>query len=179
MGKTAGGLIPVDDLTEAVEVISYPHHEIHEGNAYCACHGVDLGAATRDYLIVAPTGPEQAHLTLAVLASLDLDMTLFEGTDRVGGTAVSAGNRNRNSGNSASTVITHTPGAGVDGTQMLSALIGDPAGPGSIAGGGASSDGRHEFILKSGESYLLRITSTSADCRVTVFLDWYEHTPKG
>lgn len=169
---------PVDAKSGATMGITFPHHEIHEGAAYCACHALELGAATREYLITAPAGPVETHITLAVLASLDLDAWLFEDTTLTGGTPITPGNRNRNSANSADTTIAHTPSGSGDGNQMLNLMVGDPTGPGALAGGGASSDGRHEFILKSGAKYLLRLTSVSAGCRITVFLDWYEHTPK-
>jgi hypothetical protein len=157
--------------------IAFPHHEIHEGDSYCCCHGLVLGAATADYLIVAPAAPAETHLTFAIVASLDLDAWFFEGTTRTGGTPITPNQRNRNSSNAAATAIASAPGAGTDGTELASIKVGDPSGPGALAGGGASSDGRHEWILKSGESYLLRIKSVSAACRVTVFLDWYEHSP--
>lgn len=168
---------PVDPNSGAALAIDQQHHEIHEGNIYCACVGMVLGAATREYLITAPAAPVETHLTFAVIASLDLDVWLFEDTTKVDGTPITPTQCNRNSDNTAATVLAHTPDAGDDGTQLVSMMIGDPSGPGALAGGGASSGGRHEWILKSGAKYLLRMTSASVGCRVTLLLDWYEHKP--
>lgn len=169
------GQTPVDALSGAAIGIDYEHHKIHEGDAFCVCEGVVLGASTREYLVETADSGRRTHMVFAFQSSLDLDISIFEATTKTTGTALTERNRNRNFSDSATTVITHTPGGSGDGNLLASTKIGDPTSPGGLAGGGASS-GRHEWVLKGNEKYLVRITSASAGCRIGAYFDWYEHT---
>jgi hypothetical protein len=173
------GFARIDGSTEALETIEYPHHEIHDGRSFVACDVIQLDdAAAFMYLIVTPNTTRWSHLIIKVAGSLDTEAEFFEGTARVGGNAMVEHNRNRNSANSAGTVVTDTPGAGADGTSIWHVRFGNDAGPGPASGTGGESRGVNEWELKQDESYLLRVTSHSDTNNITVEFDWYEHVDR-
>jgi len=160
-------------------VINSEHHEIHCGDSYEATDKVTLtNGASRDYLIIVPneTGTGQSQKLYHFLDFIEVEAettaTLFEGADRVAGTAITSYNRNRNSTLTDTLDISHTPTGGTtDGTSIW--------GPWRIGSGrnDAGDRGRSaEFVLKNNTKYILRITNeTNADNIVNVEFDYYVH----
>ena len=91
----------------------------------------------------------------------------------VAGDTLTAHNRNRFSSNVSSIVVTSSPTLGTDdGTQLATAVI--PGGTGGNATGGISGS-FEEWILKTNESYLFRLTNISGNTKAVMLqLDWYE-----
>ena len=111
--------------------------------------------------------------------SLDTEWWLFEGTAKTTGTTMVEFNHNRNSTNTAGVVVTHTPGAGADGTAIDQRRFGNDSGPAGKGGGGSSTRGTLEWVLDQNTDYLFRVTSHTASNNISIVLDWYEHTDKG
>jgi hypothetical protein len=168
-----------DTSTRSLTNISYEHHEIHEGEAYVTTYAVDTldDTDTAELLIETPNTTKWAHLIVDVMGTHDTTIVFSETSTKTTGTAMNEVNRNRNSGNTAGIVVTHTPGGAGAGTTIYTAIFGADATP---ASGGVFGNhrGRAEFILKQNEKYLLVVTSATDGNRVSIFLNWYEHTDK-
>ena len=169
-----------DQESGARLTIETPHHEIHEGGSFCVCEAFELDTGVdREYLLVTPDTAKRIHMVISVLGSLDVDMDLYEETTLADGTGITARNRNRNASDSAALVVTHTPTGSGDGNLLAATKIGSAAGGGPLGGAGGEALARAEWLLKQNESYLLRVTSGSDGNRISLSLDWYEHTAGG
>lgn len=168
----------IDDVTNAIVTVNHVHHEIHEGEHYLVQEGIQLNNASKEYLIVTPNTTKWAHIVIAIEGSQDTSASLVETTTKTGGTAMAEINLNRNSANTASVVVTHTPGgAAGTPTTLFSCQFGNATSPGGRGGNGGAINGRQEFMLKQNESYLLTVTALSANVNnICVVISWYEHT---
>lgn len=170
-----------DASTNAINVVDYPHHEIHGGSAYYAVYSaLKADTETIEVRIGTPNTTKWAHMLLEIDCALAGTAELWEATTKThaAGNAITPMNRNRNSSNTSGLTICHTPGGAEAAAAMLTQYVGASATGGRVAeGGGASS--RHEFILKQNEAYLIRVTSRADGNALSIILDWYEHTDKG
>lgn len=170
-----------DSSTESLQVIDYPHHEIHSGNSYFLTYGATVGdGANLEIRIGTPNTTKWAHMELNVEATGQTDIDLYEDTTVTHSSdVILTKNRNRNSSNTSGLTICHTPTGSGDGTILAMEIFGLDTGTGAtrrLSGGEAG--GRAELILKQNSAYLLRVTSATAGNRVMVILSWYEHTEK-
>ena len=176
--KTA--LAKQDAATGALTIIDYEHHEIHGGSAYFFTRAATVGDGSSDeILIITPSGVKHAHMVLVVTGTGETDFLLYENTTRAGGTTITPQNRNRNYANESILTVTHTPTGGAVGSLIAESFFGVDSGGGTnrqLSGGG--SDSRSEIILKADTKYLLKVDSGTADNRITVIGDWYEHTDR-
>jgi hypothetical protein len=166
--------------------ISPEHHEIHCGDSYEATDNVTLGnGATRDYLIIVPNegtisgtnpGADQSikiyHMLELIEAESEIEVTLYEGADRVAGTAITSFNRNRNSTYTDTLDISYGPTGGTtDGT-----IIWGPWRVGSGRADAGTRDRNSEFVLKDNTKYILKIVNqTTSNNNVNVEFDYYVH----
>lgn len=175
---TDGSLVAdVDDVSSVLTGITSPHAHVHEAERYVVQEGIQLNNASKEYLITTPDTTKWAHMTIDVIGGQDTSIRLVEGTGKTGGTSMVEINRNRNSGNNAGVIITHTP-SGTEGgiTTLFTCQFGIPAAGGGRGGGGGAQVGRAEFILKQNTKYSLTVTALSAnDNNICVSIDWYEH----
>ena len=171
-------MLGVDTSTRARTTIEYEHHEIHEGDHYFYTNSnVIASAGTQVFLLTTPDTAKWAHMTFVATGSAITQVDLYEAGDRVGDTAQTARNSNRNSLNAAGLVIHKgVTGAGsTDGTLIW-----------TIKSGAATQQSRaatiaqrnNEIILKQNTKYLIRFTSGTADNLTNLQLEWYEHTDK-
>lgn len=171
---------PADGSTEIPMVIDYQHHEIHSGSAYFISRAFTADdGVTDEVLLVTPAGATHAHMEIKVNATGQTDLMIYEDTTRTGGTSLTPRNRNRNYLDASVITATHTPTGGVVGEMIASIIFGldtSIGASGEIAGGGAGS--RHEIILKENTSYLIATNSATDGNRITLVLDWYEHTDR-
>ena len=164
----------LDEITRALCYISTPHHEIHEGDAFVLSQSLSIPAAN-DYeiRIQTPDTVEWSHMEFEAVNDASLTVSFYETTTLtdVVGNRLTPINRNRNSSNTSSLTICHTPGGSGDGTLIWIKSIGSSF---PLSGGG-STETRREFILKQNTAYLLRLAGSSGDA-LNYEINWYEHT---
>ncbi len=177
---TASDAPNLDSVSNATITVGFSHHEIHEGDSFFIINsvvvndGIDL-----EIRIQTPDTAKWAHMVMEVVSTGETDLDLYESTSltHVGGNALTAINRNRNSANTSGLTICHTPAGSGDGTLIVAIKVGIDTGSGAnhrLSGGNANARG--EIILKQNTAYLARISSGTDGNRIAVVLDWYEHT---
>jgi hypothetical protein len=166
-----------DSVTHAIEVVDYPHHEIHSGSHFTYTDFVELAsAATQDYLLTTPNTTKWAHIMFDLSGSAITQFQLYEASDKTGTTPQTIYNDNRNSATSATiTIHKGTSGGTTDGTQIRIYKSGASSAQ-SKSGSGIRSD--EEIILKQNTKYILRVTSGTNNNLTNVRFSWYEHTNK-
>lgn len=174
--KKEAGKDGIDSSTNTLQIIDYEHHEIHSGSHYNYCdysaNSLASGAII-EFLMTTPNTTEWTHLAFEVYSATGCTIELFEGASGiVGGTTITPRNNNRNSSNTSNVSLIRDPTSiASDGVRAA----------GFLAGAGRSSgfaDRSKENILKQNTTYLVRITSTAAQNRISWCAEWYEHTDK-
>ena len=161
----------IDNVAGSLGVISYEHHEIHEGDTFEYSNGGILASgAYRSYLIRTPNTTKWAHIFFNVNSSAKGHYALHEDcTATATGSIQIAYNRNRNSDTSNTTSIYLTPTTTGNGNRLIVEYFGAKQSAGTIR----SSD---EFILKQNTDYFLEIISDENTNNISEMLNWYEHT---
>lgn len=180
-----GDLIKFDDLTSALNVIDYAHHEVHSGSSYTVNIN-DNDLDNGDKLIIAfktPNTLKHFHMvaimknTSSSLAEILEAPTITNGS----GVEISCINRNRNSANTSGSLsieaspiankVSTNPTITGDGTVISAEYI----GLGKDKGTSETRD-TGEIILKQNTIYAFRITGEADNGNATIKLVWYEHT---
>ena len=164
-----------DSTTNALAIVDYDEHEIHDGVSFTANYAVDLGnAATIDILVITPDTTKWAHMEYALLCETETEIKMYEGTTTSNdGTGLTEVNRNRNSAVAATVAVSYTPtvAGGAEGTLLRTKHFSSSKTTTS------ETRGLHEWILKQNTKYLFRITNiTASNNWITIILNWYEHT---
>jgi len=173
------GDFPVyDGVSTAVRTITYPHHEIHDGNSYFAVYSAlanDTGVI--EVRIQTANTTKWAHMTIDIDAALAATAQLWYPTTKTDevGNRITPMNRDHNSSNTSGLTICHTPAGSQAGTANLTQYIGSATSKGKSTVGGDTGS-RHEFILDQNNDYLIRLTSRADLNALSIILDWYEHT---
>lgn len=179
MGWNESAFVPVeiDKTTRMLTTIEYEHYEIHDGDLYQtgSYTTIDDGN-TRMYLLTTDDTTNWAHMVWEIDGTAVTTIEFYEGTARAGGTPMAIGNRNRNTADHHTTLITHTPGAGADGTLIYSEKFGLAAGNQARQVGESRQD--VEWILARNTKYLLKITSGTDGNVISSRFRWYELTDK-
>jgi hypothetical protein len=170
--------------------ITIEHHKIHKGDAFE--RHIDSGNAAVASLEVAfktLSGSKLAHILFGFGSSDEILFQIYEGAtwDASSGTALTGNNNNRDNG-SASTVLLEDTTTGSFNTAGITKDPTNSAGGTLIeqqytynAGIGAavSAESRHaghEWVLKDNTTYLIKMTQTGGNCKMSIDLHWYEHT---
>jgi len=188
--------LAADKATNALNTISYEHHEIHSGGSY-TCHYNNTCTNTGEMTVIAfNTGntAKWVHLVAEVSATAAAYFAVYETTsiDNGEGTALTIYNRNRNSSNTSTvSTIDATPTVGsassYDETAAAGAnitttteLVRTYLGAGQkVTASGGDSRGVAEFVLKQNTQYAFMVVSTTDDDNThNIVLDFYEHTDK-
>ena len=170
---------PGDVISYLPVVVDYPHHQVHEGEAFIFSDlqtaGLNINL-TRDIRVsvgaLAPT-THTPHLILEFIASDQAEIELYEGTTWTsGGTAQVGYNRNRNVADDSGTLF-------VNGATALTVnAIGTAVWKGltlsnkSAAGG--TDRGTYEFVLKPSTEYCVRVTSRVNGLKFLTRLEYYK-----
>lgn len=168
--------LPIDTTVGAAVVVDTAHHEVHEGESYFATYvatGVGSGSNV-DIRFQAPDTSTRIHLVWEVDANEEFEIYLYEAGNVTAGTALDLINRERNSANTATLVVTYTPTVTTTGNLIFHAYRGNSAAAQSKVGG--TERDSNELILDQNGTYLLRVTSRAAGCDVSVLLEWYEES---
>ena len=164
-----GTALSIDDVTNAINVMQYEHHEIHEGKSYVVSGTVTLASGEYRNLLISTNSTSNAHLIGLVRASAEASILWYENpTLSANGTAVTPVNRNRSSANAANTAFYTSPSWTNTGTLLYTAGV----GAGAKYGGEENHDA--EWILDTSQDYLLRVLSAANGNNVSFALSWYE-----
>jgi len=185
--------VRIDGSTNALESISYEHHEIHAGSSF-TCHYSNDVTNIGEMTAIAfntPNTTKWAHLIYEVESTGACYVSLCENPsiDDDEGTQLTIYNRDRNSA-TASTVTSietvpvankatsyteaQAAGANITTTTELARTY---VGAGERKSEGGGSRGTHEFVLDQNQQYIVLIYSlTTDDATHNLTLDWYEHT---
>jgi len=188
----------LDPITHASMMIDYEHHEIHNGTSFTAYYTRTTAAtdAHRSAIyLLTPTSPE-LHMIISFAGSAASFFTICEGVTidlNEGTNGVEIINRDRNSNKISgamdnATAHTTNKVTTFDETELAAANF--TAGtiirtePIAIGTGpkpaGGDFRGAQEYILMRNTPYVFLLTNLGANANVHhIFIDWYEHTPKG
>lgn len=168
-----------DQLTGALKTIEYQHHEIHDGHHFYIQDFVTLGNnGTIEWCLKTPqsvVSKKRAHLTWSVSANKITEIEFFEGGAISGENVVTPFNSDRHSSIESVLEITQDPSTITSSGEAISRWSFGTGGNILRQVGGAQSR-VNEILLRSGETYLFRITSKEADNIVSFGGEWYEHT---
>jgi hypothetical protein len=167
------------------------HHEIHEGDSY-EIHIDSANAAVASLNLAFRTlpGEKLVHLLCGWSSS---DEILFEIVEGAGwtqgtGTATTFYNLERNSSNTSTTILENKNQATFTASnQVIKNVTGVAGGTvldkqytyNASVGQNRTAETRnatHERILKSNTNYLIRMTQTDGNCKMSISFFFYEHT---
>jgi hypothetical protein len=158
----------ITDSGEAYVTIDLEHHEIHEGAHFIASHVFSLGSgASLDFLVEQGAGGS-AHFNFEVVFSQDTSIFLYENTAKTVGTLITNVCNSRVIATAPPLPISHTPGAGADGSLLFSVRYGA-----SGISRAAPLRQQREFILGQSTKYLLHATSNAASNQLTAVFTYY------
>ena len=164
-----GTALSIDDVTNAINVMQYEHHEIHEGNSFVISGTTTLNAGEYYNLLITTNSTSYPHLVGVVRSSGEATVLWYEGpTLSANGTAITPINRNRSSAATADTATYSNPTWTSTGSLLFTAGI----GAGSKTGGEERAIA--EWILDTSQSYILRVLSAGNGNNLSFALDWYE-----
>lgn len=161
-----------DTISNSIVAISHSHEEIHAQKSYTISMVSDILATNTLYCqITAPDTAIRCHWIMGCNTSVNgITITLYESPTTSGGTSVTAYNRDRNSSNTATATVVHTPTVTATGTTILFSTHLDASKFGS--GGERAIT---EWILKQNTKYLIAITADAAGTATfSGKMDWYE-----
>ena len=171
----------IDYPTHTLQIIDYPHHEIHVGSHYFA-----TGVATLpindvlDFTWVMPNTTKWVHWMWKLDTSSEMAWYVYEGaviTNALANT-VTPFNSDRNSLSTSGTVMKYEIQADLAAANADTDVTGATLLKSGISGAGrtAGGDGReYEMILKQNTIYCLRAVATAAGY-IDFDMEWYEHT---
>lgn len=187
----------IDGATNAIRMLSYPHHEIHASCSFSVDYSEITASSDLDHTAIGLTTPATTtwgHMIATVTATSAAQFSIIEaptiGTPGSGTDGVAVFNRNRNSvapsvmldqanptpaANKVTTFDeTEYAAATVSGgTVIYNALMSVGAGP--KPAGGTSRD-TQEWVLKQDTEYIFVIENVGASVNTHVInLSWYEH----
>lgn len=170
--------IRVDTSTDALNVVQYPHHEVHAGSFYRSGMNFTLANAEVGTFGMTTHATKEVHILWNLTATADGTFTVLEDVASFsGGATVNPLNHNRNSSNTSfQTCIRGMTGSNLitptGGTTILNAVLG--------TGKGSTIDRSHgeEFVLKTNSNYLFRYTNGTSANIIQLVMEWYEHTPR-
>jgi len=179
ISDTISRVIRVDSVTNSLQIIDYPHHEVHSGSSFVVSDVQNVDTTTFKWQITTPNTTKYSHMIFEVVATGEISILVTEGSNRDDGTALTEINRRRiGTPGVAGTIVTHTPTNGsTDGTTTIDSLRTGATDAGGRSGTPGMGRGVNEFNLKPNTKYVVAV-ETFADIYVTLHLDWYEHTDK-
>jgi hypothetical protein len=195
-GSGAGEIddVSIDASTNALISVTNEHHEIHDGSSYeIHVDSANATVASMEIAFKTLTGSKLAHMLFGFSSNDEISFAIYEGAswDASSGTAVPAKYNNRSVAAVSTLILEDTTTGSFD-------TIGVTKNPTNSAVGGAdrmefqytynaslgvsvtaeSRHAAHEWVLKANTTYLIIMTATDANCKMSIDLHWYEHTNK-
>jgi len=176
----ASGL-PLDDAG-GLTVITWPHHQIHEGNMYMATYktkeGFELADNANIVLSVGTVNDRLTNMAFGVSLPGTAEIKIWEGAGGVSGTLLDNFNMNRHAyltdGTMSAAEVQHVIGVTVTGTLIQESFL-----AWSVAGGGNAAGDLNrinmEWILHTGTTYLIEMVNRVGTAQPAgMVLQWYE-----
>jgi len=167
-----------DDITSSIVSIEVGHHKIHDGKMfYAEHHDAEMTDTDKiEMVLVTPNSDVRIHLIpgagVTGEATLELFRDVVTTTPNGDGTVLTNDNRDENSSEEATLVVTHTPSISSDGDLRQTRYYGSTG----LAGTATSGDdirGVNERILEKNTKYLLRLTA-HGNIKGRTYANWYE-----
>jgi hypothetical protein len=167
----------IDLSTEALNTVTYEHHEIHAGSHFYVCgFQVVSASASIDFTVQTPNTTKWAHMTFEVEGTTQTEFLVYEGVTASGGVSALPMNNDRNSSKTSDLILKVGETITVLGTLIFSQSKGfEGTAPARASSEGIVSRER-EIILKQNTKYLFRIRSLGAGNVISYCGEWYEHT---
>jgi len=164
--------IKVDSLTNALTIIDYAHHEIHEGSSFYSKDVVGPLAASvaASFLVRVGTMTAAPHMIFEVSSAEGrFEMTFFSSaTVSTTGTAVTLFNSNQNSAKTPITQLFSGAAFSASGTQIYKTRVG------ASKKSGSASRALNEIIFKANTDYQVQIRAVDPSITVSYLADFYE-----
>ena len=188
---TSGRTAALDGMTDALQTVTYAHHEIHAGSTFHVqvYNGSLAAAGSVRISFKTPAGTKRAHMIFSFASAGGSHLTIAEGATWTTntGTVVAPTNQKRAASPGASMLLedkTATPGWTANGVLTGTTAVGAGTtlrnvyvfGSNKVGGEGSHSQ---EIILMPDQTYTISLTNDEATAKgVILHLDWYEHTDK-
>ena len=182
--ESTGRVAKLDDMTDSVNIINYPHHEIHSASGF---HAQVYGAAAAavNIAFATPAGTKRAHMIFSFASESSSHLTVQEGATWTTGTGTVVAPINQLRGSLNESILleddTDTPNWTAGG--VLTDVTNTDAGTAlrtvyvftdkKVGGDGAHDQ---EIVLAPDETYQMTLTSDDGAKNLVLHLDWYEHT---
>jgi len=166
----------VDNYSKGVVSIQTEHEHIHDGMHFGAVSiDTDVDIATpKLWSVIAPNTTTRIHFIGQIDATKSGTVEFFESPTVTGaGTAVVAGNNDRNSDTVAELLVKEDTTVSANGTLIAGGVIGSDS-TSAVGGSGGVLERNRELILLQGATYLLKFTAANDNTRVSLDLAWYE-----
>jgi len=175
VGRTALFPNKIDQTTSGKAQLEYEHKQVHSGDAWVVSYNFESTEEDTyiDRYIITPNTTRWAHLFWDVASQGKCKIYLHE--NAIGTyNAVTAYNRNRNSGRVNTTIIGDPLVPVADGTLIWTWESGTTA----TRTGGSTGSSREtgEIVLKQNTQYKFRVLTDSEPIIMSVDLTWYEQT---
>lgn len=179
----------IDPMSGKLVTIEYEHHQVHEGASF-ERHIDSANGAVAGLNVAFKTlaGFKRAHILFGFSSSDEILFEVIEGATwtQGSGTALDIFNHNRDVG--ASEIILEDKNQA--GFTASGQIIKDVTG---ISGGltfenqytynaslgqqfaAETRQAGHEWVLKPDTTYIIRVTKTDDNCKISIDLHWYEH----
>jgi len=166
-----------DDFSDAQTVITFPHHEIHEGDHYFVEDYLTLGSGgTIAFSVQTGSSLKRNNILWDAQSTGAVMLDVYEyGSASTGGTSLTPQNSNRAYPNNSETAVEYDPTIVDLGTRMSGKAWGVTGNPAQVEGGEAGRE--NELVLGTDRNYIYHFTSSSADNVFSYHAHWYEHAP--
>ena len=146
--------------------IDWNHHLVHSEKLYSSSYSNTVGGSATVAVHITTPATGRVHIDFTISANKSGVIAFSEGDTLAGGTALAAYNNDRNSGNSASSVLKHDATISAAGTTLRTIVLG--------AGQTTRISLNTEFILKPSTAYSVVFTADGASTTAAINADFYE-----
>lgn len=184
----------INSLVQALEFLSVEHGKIHEGNSF-ERHIDSANQAVVSLNVAFKTAPgtKLAHMIFGFGSSDEILIEILEGVTwtQGSGSVLEINHHNRAIGNESTVILEDKNQASFIASNQIiknvTGIDGDSSGERIFenqytynAGLGVAviaetRTAAHEWILKPDETYVIRMTQTDGNCKMSIDLHWYEH----
>jgi hypothetical protein len=181
-----------DNVSGVLTHISLEHSKIHDGVSF-ERHIDSANAAVASLNVAFKTlaGTTLAHMIFGWSSNDEVLFEIIEGATwtQGSGTALTIFANNRDVGGSSTVILEDKNQAEFTASnQMIKDVTGISGGTthenqytyNASLGQQFQAESRqaaHEWVLKNGTTYVVRITKTDDNCKMSINLHWYEHEP--